>query len=317
VVGWLWYLGTLVPVIGLVQVGLQARADRYTYVPLIGILLILAWGLGELAARGREAARLASLAATLALVACAVCSGIQVRRWHDSQTLWEYTLSVTPGNAAAHNNLAKVLEEQGKWDEALAHFQAAYDLDRGFILYRHNLAAAHNNLGIVLEEKGALEEARKEYRKAVDIDGTNAGAHTNLGKVLALQGEPAEAIAELRKALQLDPDLALAHYTLAGLLVGNGDLQGAMRHYRDLLRLDDGPLTQRLARRVCQDAANQRPEFLDALARVYAEAGRFPEAAALARKALEVAESRHEASLSEAIRRRLHGYESGRLPPAD
>jgi tetratricopeptide (TPR) repeat protein len=325
-VGWLWYVGTLVPVIGLVQVGLQAMADRYTYVPLIGLFLMVAWGLGEVAALGREWTRVASLAAVLVLVACMACSRVQVGRWRDSESLWTYTLSVTTRNAAAHNNLARVFEEQGKWleeqgmprqamekyDEALQHYREAYDLEPEFALYRTNLSAAHNNMGIALEEQGKAGEAMKQYRKAIGIDGDDAGAHCNLGKLLARQGDSVEAIAELRTALRLNPCLALAHYNLGGLLAARGELDEAMVHFRALLWLDKGPLTRQLAEQVQHFGAEQRPEFLDELAAACAEVKRYNEAVLIAHKALTLAEARQQTVLAEAIRQRLDTYEHER-----
>jgi Flp pilus assembly protein TadD len=283
-VGWLWYVGTLVPVIGLVQVGLQALADRYTYLPLIGLFLMIAWGLGEVAALGREWTRVASLAAVLALVACTACSWVQVRRWHDSETLWTYTLSVTTRNAAAHNNLARVFEEQGRWDEALRHYQAALDIDPDFALYRHNLAVAHDRLGSFLGKQGKIEKAVEHFRAALRLRPAYAEAHNDLGAALDRLGQTEEAVAHFRDALRLDPDLAEAHYNLGtvfmrqdrsaaaadefrealrinpnlapahyslGVLLGaDGKLEEALAHYRALLQLDQAPLAEQLRRRL-------------------------------------------------------------------
>jgi Flp pilus assembly protein TadD len=291
-VGWLWYLGTLVPVIGLVQVGLQAMADRYTYVPLIGLFLMVAWGLGEVATYGREWRRVASLAAVLALVACAACSAVQVRRWQDSETLWTYTLSVTTYNAAAHNNLARVFEEQGRWDEALTHYQAAWDIDPDFALYRHNLAfahdrlgsflgkqgrldeavahfraalklrpayaEAHNDLGAALERQGHSEEAGAHFREAVCLDPELAEAHYNLGTVLVRQDRSAAAD-EFREALRINPKLAAAHYSLAVLLGADGKLDEAHLHYQALLELDQARLAEQLRRQLDEYARQRSP----------------------------------------------------------
>jgi Flp pilus assembly protein TadD len=299
VVGWLWYIGTLVPVIGLVQVGLQAMADRYTYVPLIGLFLMVAWGLGELAARGREGTRVAVLVAALALVVCLVCSSIQVRYWRDSKTLWEHTLNVTARNSAAHNNLARVFEKQGRWNEALRHYQAALDIDAEFALYRNNVAVAHYHVGSSLGKQGRLDEAIEHLREAVRLKPSHAEAHNDLGTALDRQGRTDEAATHYQEALRLDPDLPWAHYNLGTVFMRQGKPAEAIAEFREAQRTD----------------RDLSPELLDALARAYAKLNRLPDAVDLARKALALAEARQHTALAEAIRRRLDAYANGRSPP--
>ena len=196
-VGWLWYLGTLAPVIGLVQVGEQAMADRYTYVPLIGIFLMLTWGVADLAhylALPRFA-----LPATFAAVAC-VCVGLTCRQltyWNGSVPLWEHALATTQESARAHLGLGAALGELGRPFEACSEYRKAARLAPW-------QAGVHNNLAIELNTLGQMKEARAEYQKAIDRDPTAAGSHFGLGMVLRDLGLLDEAAAEFRRAIALD-----------------------------------------------------------------------------------------------------------------
>jgi tetratricopeptide (TPR) repeat protein len=196
-VGWFWYLGTLVPVIGLVQVGEQALADRYTYLPLIGVFLAAAWGLGDLVARWQPSRELVTLGAIAALAGWFVCSWMQVRTWHDSRALWEHALRVTPDNPIARNNLAlAVLEERGNPAEAEAHLRAALRMKPGY-------GRAYINLGTALDKQGKIKEAIVAYRQALAIQPDLAVTRYNLGIALAIDGQTDEAIEQLREAVRL------------------------------------------------------------------------------------------------------------------
>ncbi|MBI4577372.1 MAG: tetratricopeptide repeat protein [Planctomycetes bacterium] len=198
-VGWLWYLGTLVPVIGLVQVGAQARADRYTYLPLVGLAWALAWEAAALARRGL-AARAAVAAASLAALAALVpLTHAQVAVWRDTGTLFRHALAATEENWLAHNALGDHLRKEDRLDEAAGEFRAALVV---WPLY----AEAHNNLGGVLALQGRLDEAAAHLGEAVRIKPRYADAHSNLGVVLASLGRRDEAERHLREALTLDPD---------------------------------------------------------------------------------------------------------------
>jgi hypothetical protein len=197
-VGWLWYLGTLVPVLGLVQVGLQAMADRYTYVPLTGLFLIVSWGLGELAARSSEWARASWLVASLALAACMILSVNQVRRWHDSQTLWEHALRVTTGNYMAHTNLAAELQhDPARLSEAMDHYNQALTANPRFY-------PALNGRGVLFARLGDSANARSDFAAALEIAPQDARAHYNMAVILATQpGKSAEAVLHLTMAIEL------------------------------------------------------------------------------------------------------------------
>src|SRR5262249_46168360 len=157
-VGWLWYLGTLVPVIGLVQVGSQSMADRYTYIPLIGVCLALVWGLDELTQRWRHQAAAWSTVGAVALVVSVRLTHHQIGYWKDGVTAWNHAIAVTENNYAAHNNLAHILIAEGRLDEALEQYQEAVRL-------RPDFAEAQYNLGYALAQKGRVAEAIPRYQK--------------------------------------------------------------------------------------------------------------------------------------------------------
>jgi len=179
-VGWLWYVGTLVPVIGLVQVGEQAMADRYTYVSLIGLFIIIAWGVPDLTAKYHYGKSALALAAASLLVALMVCSSLQVKHWKNSVTLFEHTVSVTANNPTAHYNLSLALGKKGMLQESMKH---SYETLR----IRPNYADAHNNLGVALTKQGRLQEAVFHFTEALRINPEYGKARRNLDKVLLIK----------------------------------------------------------------------------------------------------------------------------------
>jgi tetratricopeptide (TPR) repeat protein len=199
-VGWLWYLGTLVPVIGLVQVGEQARADRYTYVPLIGVFVMIAWSSAELARPGLRQARAVAVATGAVLVACAVLTWLQVPYWKDSVALWQHTVDATGPNAAARYGLGIAYYEVNQFD------QAADEL-RESLRIRPWDERAHFQLGNILSRQGKLPEAIFHYQDALQLRPSNAVAHMNLAIDLIHLGKQPEARAHLDEAGRLDPQL--------------------------------------------------------------------------------------------------------------
>jgi hypothetical protein len=197
-VGWLWYLGTLLPVIGLIQVGPQARADRFTYVPAIGLVLMVVWGVADVAQRFSKRQLILTPLAVAALVACTLVSIRQVRPWRDSIALWEHTLAVTRDNGVAHYNYGMALTTAGRGDDAIRQLREAVRLEPDF-------AFAHERLGLALGRRGDHAGAAVELKEVVRIMPENAGAHSNLGLAFANQGKTAEAIAEFSQAVLLDP----------------------------------------------------------------------------------------------------------------
>jgi len=197
-IGWLWYLGTLLPVIGLIQVGPQARADRFTYVPHIGLLMMLVWGIPDLMRRWSNRRLVLVPLAACALAACTVVARRQVQYWRDSTTLWEHTLNVTSDNGVAHYNLGVVLSAAGKNDDALQHLREAVRLEPDF-------ATAHNRLGLALNSRGDLAGSTAQLAEVVRLMPASAEAHGNLAVALAKEGKRAEAIAEFSQAVLLNP----------------------------------------------------------------------------------------------------------------
>jgi tetratricopeptide (TPR) repeat protein len=271
IVGWCWYLGTLVPVLGLVKQGEQAMADRYTYVPLIGVFIMVVWALADLAAERRWPSWVPAGAAAAALATCAAATAAQVAVWRDSATLFDHALHVTTGNYAAHANYGAAMMDHGRFEEALSHFEAALRLRPNFVKaqidaglahaslghtdlaradYERALAldadnaVAHYNLGVLLAQQGRLADAAAHYRAAVSADPEYGKAYNNLGIALAALGEPAQAIAAYDAALHIDPDLAPAHLNLAIALEAAGRSDDALPHYETAARLaPDEPLT--------------------------------------------------------------------------
>ena len=234
-VGWLWFLGTLVPVIGLVQVGQHAMADRYTYLPLIGLFIIVVWGAADLisygASRGAWVRRSIPCLGAAALMVLAVCSRAQVRTWRSSETLYRHALQVSPSNPTLHNNLGVVLGAEGRLDEAIAHYHTALEIWSAYPM-------AHNNLAGALRQQGEIDRAIEHYREALRLDPGYAEAHNNLGVTRESRGELEEAVRHYRDALRLDPDLADAHINLGNVLASQGQLDAALESYRQALRVN-------------------------------------------------------------------------------
>jgi Flp pilus assembly protein TadD len=236
--GWLWYLGTLVPVIGIVQVGAHAMADRYTYVPLIGLFIVMAWGLPDMLERWpHRRAALATLTAGL-LVALMMYSLLQVRYWQNSSTLFRHTLDVTTNNWLAHNNMGLAVASEGDSAGALAHYCQSLRINP-------KNALAHNNLGIALAQHKSPREARIHFEEALHLKPDFADAHYNLGVLLMNNGDLDDAIFHYHQAVQSEPDDPQIHNNMANALLRRGDVCGAISHYREALRLEPESATTR------------------------------------------------------------------------
>jgi Flp pilus assembly protein TadD len=228
-VGWLWYLGTLVPVIGLVQVGSQPMADRYTYVPFIGLFIMVAWGAHDLFAVREPSRSALPFAATIAIVACAVLAHAQVRYWRDDLTLWTHALAVTEANSRAHNNLANALSDRGRVVDAIAHYREAIEIKPDF-------GEAHSNLANSLAGQGLVDEAVREYTAALRYRPTDPFAQNGLGSLLDEQGKVAEAISHYQAALHVAPDMAEVHNNLAVALTKQGRVDDAISEFLEAIR---------------------------------------------------------------------------------
>jgi Flp pilus assembly protein TadD len=265
--GWLWYLGTLVPVIGLIQVGDQSMADRYSYLPLIGVLVLAVWGVCELTRGWHYPVFALPVAGSMAIVLCMALTRQQLGYWKDSETLFRHALAVTEKNQVALNNLGMALARKGQTDEAIRQYQEALRLKPDYAEPHYNLgnllaragqideamreyqeavrlkpdyAAAHNNLGFALARKGQMDQAIRQYQEAIHLKPDYAGAHYNLGFALVRLGQTDEAIRQLQEAVRLKPDYAEAHYSLGNELAKKGQIDEAITHYQEAIRLKPG-----------------------------------------------------------------------------
>ena len=264
-VGWCWYLGMLVPVIGLVQVGAQAMADRYTYLPQIGLLIALGWAAKHFLASWAYRAWVYGVAATLVLAVLMGCARQQATYWLNGETLWNRALACTRFNAVAHYNLGNILADKGRVDEAIAQYQEALRLrpkdaevynnlgnllnkngrgDEAIANLRISLqfdpgdAFAHNNLGVALADKGRFDEAIAEYREAIKIKPNYAKALNNLGSVLDNRGRSDEAAATYEKSLKIEPDDADVYYNLGIIRYNQGRTDAAIAYFQRVLELN-------------------------------------------------------------------------------
>lgn len=231
VTGWFWYLGTLVPVIGIIQVGKQGMADRYTYIPLIGVFVCCAWGANELLAGLRSGKTVLAAVGILVTTACVLATQKQVKYWRNDFTLFEHALTVTPNNPVAHHLIGADLQEQHKYDLALTHFRAAVESDPNFV-------DAYCSLGFTLYAIGKMDEAIEQYQTAIRLNPWHAQAHTSLGALLWMRGRRTEAVEHYAEALQLRPDLAMAHYNMGIALSASGRFSEAAAQLSEALRLN-------------------------------------------------------------------------------
>jgi tetratricopeptide (TPR) repeat protein len=236
-IGWFWFLGMLVPVIGLVQIGEQQMADRYTYLPIVGLFLIAAWLPSSLIPPAPWRNRLLVGTAAAALAGLAVAAWFQTGTWRDSETLFRRALAVTRNNAIVHNNLGSYLGRKGRYEAALEHLQQA-------VAIQPDNPDALSNLGLALSMTGRSGEAFPRFEKALAIDPELVSAHMNWGLVLTGSGRPLEALEHYRAALTIDPEnaeivgsLVSAHRSIGRGLAQGGDATGATSHFREALEL--------------------------------------------------------------------------------
>ena len=255
-VGWLWYLVTLLPVIGFIQVGLQGRADRYTYLPQIGLYLALAWLVAPWGLRSNPRRVILGAAAAVVVSGLAWQARIQASYWRSTETLWQHALEVTTDNDIAHYNVAAFLLRRGQVDDAISHYEKALNIrpDERETHYHLSRALLHASLANALMKKGRLDEALDHYRKAVELRDDFADAHSNLASLLAKKGQTAEAIAHYEKAVALPPEDAFSHIGLARLLVQLGRKGEAMVHYDRALELTKDPALARSLQQEIQTA---------------------------------------------------------------
>lgn len=240
--GWFWYLGTLVPVVGLVHVGEQSHADRYTYIPSIGVFLVIAWAVAGWAAHRRVSRAVLVSGAFILLAACAGITWRQVGYWKDSRAMLGRALAVTRQNFLAHNNYGviiadegKELEAQNRSPEARAKFEEAIRHYTEAVRWKPHYARAYDNWASSLMLLGRFDEAIEKYQKALSLNPREARTHYNLAVTLARQNRFDETIAECREALRLDPTYVDAHYDLGSALSLKGQLEEAAQEYEKFL----------------------------------------------------------------------------------
>jgi protein O-mannosyl-transferase len=238
-IGWFWYMGVLVPVVGIVQVGSQAMADRYSYISLVGIFVIIVWGLTDLIGRTRLA-RAALLAALIVvLVSFAGLSWIQVGTWKDSETLFSHAIAVTKDNHMAHNNLGVALYERGDVEGAMEEYRESLRIMPSYV-------NANCNLGLALAGRKLYAEAFNYYQKCIHIKPEYSEAHYNMGVALSDMGRKNDAIVQYREVLKNYPKHENAHNNLGTLLAEKGDLEGAIYHYRKAIETNPYNVRSRL-----------------------------------------------------------------------
>jgi tetratricopeptide (TPR) repeat protein len=333
VTGWLWYLSMSLPIIGIIQVGSQAHADRYTYLPHIGLYLIVAWGAVDLVAQWRKRGQVLRRAGLILILALAWEAWRQTAYWRDSKSLWTHTLAVTSDNYVAHNNLGLALQASGQLDDAIFHYQKAVQTNPGVARHNVGIALAHNNLGYALVQKGLLGDAIFHFKRALALSPDFANAYYNLGNALLQTGDIDDAIVQWHKTLAIRPDDTEARTNLGNALLTKGDLREAILHYAKVLEiapnsvwalndlawiratasdpsLRDGAEAIELAQRALRLSREENPTFLRTLAAAYGEAGRFSEAIETAHRASDLALRNDDAALARQLGRDVDLYQT-------
>ncbi len=291
ITGWLWYLGMLVPVIGLVQVGWQGRADRYTYLPQIGLYIAITWGIADVTAAWRWQREILTAGTAIVVGLLSWRASVQASYWRDSETLFTHALAVTSNNDVAENNLGIVFLQKGNLDEAISLLQAAVDL-------RPENSPAHENLAKALLQKGQVTDALVHYRRLLELQPDNIEVHNIVGTVLIQQGQAREAAEEWQKVLAIQPDNGNAMSNLAWVFATSPD---------DSLR--DGAKAVQLAEQAMRISGGRIPIIFRTLAAAYAENGRFSEAIQTAQRGIELANSRGNSGLATELQSNIVLYQ--------
>jgi tetratricopeptide (TPR) repeat protein len=332
-VGWLWYLACLIPVIGIIQVGIQGHADRYTYLPQIGLGIALAWTVADLAPVSRPARnRILAIAGSVIVAVLAWRSWVQTSYWKDSETLWEHAVAVTNQNDVAHNNVAALLMKRGRIDDAIAHYEAALAASSNGETHNHlSTALLHNSLGNALARKGSIDDAIAHYRRAVQLRDDFSDAHSNLAAMLSRKGQIADAITEYEKSVRVPPEDEQSHARLAEMLLQAGRPKEAIVQYRRALEIapQSANVLNRLAWLLATDSSSEirnvpeavgfaeranrlragnDPVVLQTLAASYAAAGRFSDAATTAERALRLTD---QPALAQMLETEIKLYRAG------
>ena len=326
-VGWFWFLITLLPVIGLIQSGAQARADRYTYIPYIGLFIVLAWGVFQFLPKLRFKRNLLGVFVIVILTLLALRSYKQTGYWQNSITLFSHAANVTKDNYIAHDHLAHYYRNHGNSAYAIDHYLKALQIAP------HYLDTLFG-IGCTYADRGDSDKAIKYFHKLLELgphSGYAAHTHVNLGAVFRRQGKLQEAVEQFNAALRISPDFPEAHYEFAVIYFLQGKSETAVDEFRTTIRLKpywpvpmndlaglmathpeiknrDTNEAVRLAERACELTNYTNPGFLATLAASYASAGRFPEAIDTAKKSIAVAEAQNQPVIKNAVQKHLSFY---------
>jgi len=292
--GWLWYLGMLVPVIGLVQVGWQGHADRYTYLPQIGLYIAITWAVTDLTRSWRFQRMALGVAALIVVGALSWRCWLQTSYWRDSETLFTHALAVTSNNDVALNNLGIIFLEKGQLDDAISKLQAAIDL-------RPENGPAHDNLAKAFLKKGRVAEAMVHYRKLLEIEPENVEAANTVGTALIQQGHVKEAIDQWQDVLAIQPENGNAASNLAWVFATCPE---------DSIR--DGARAVELGEKALRISGGKIAMIYKVLAAAYAENGRFADAIQTAQRGAELASNQGNPALAAELESSIALYQSGR-----
>jgi protein O-mannosyl-transferase len=331
--GWFWYVGMLVPVIGIVQIGEQGHADRYTYLPHIGLFLLIVWTAADLATAWRLRREYLWLVATATIAILSYGAVVQTSFWKNSEALWNHTLSVTSNNDFAHNNLGFLYLRRGELDKAVSHFETALKIRSGNSQTRYNLGTAlvHTNLANAFARKGRAEEAIMHYQEAIKLRPDYGDTYYNFGSVLFQQGRINDAIVQWQKALAIQPNDAAAHTSLGNAFLQKGWPEKAIVDYQKALEIDprevnarnnmawvlatssdasirNGAMAVSLATQAVEISGGKDAIFFRTLAASYGECGKFADAIAAAEKGREIAISRGDSHLARTLERDIALY---------
>jgi tetratricopeptide (TPR) repeat protein len=315
------------PVIGILQVGSQARADRYTYLPQIGLYVMLTWAVADLSLRWRHRSQVLGTLAVVILAALALSARAQVSYWKDSESLWTQALSRTSDNVMAELNLGEANYKLGRITEAIAHFERALQIEP-------NEAIVHGSLGSALMKIGQTKAALAHFQKSLEILPKQAAMHSSLGVALLETGRAEESLVHLQTAVKIDPADSDAHYNLGNTFLHLGRANEAVAEYDRALNINpddtqalnnlawilstwpdaltrDGPRAVELAERADSLTRGASPVISATLAAAYAEAGRPADAVKAAQRALQLAIAEGDNARAASIREQLELYQAG------
>jgi tetratricopeptide (TPR) repeat protein len=287
-VGWLWYVGTLVPVIGLIQSGAQAMANRYMYIPMLGLLIIISWAVKDFIVNRPRIRIAATVTGVIVLLSLLILTRMQVRHWQNTLTLFEYTLNVTGDNPVMENSYGAALFSEGRTEEAEPHLSKAVRLAPAFM-------AARNNLTKVYLKQGKLNEAIEHLNELINHNEGTAEVYYNLAAALEMQKKYEDAIKNYAKSLELNPLDPDTNKRMGITLVAAGKANEAIGY----------------AQRACELTRDKDAECLETLASGFAGAGKFDEAMRIAEKALKAARISGQENLVVEIQKRMELYQAG------